>query len=161
MDSPELGFKMAVVARRVKNPYVNDMVTRFRSCSGTQVILARNAVRETIRWLKAGNVTTMLIDHRVMEGGLRVPFFGRPAYTSSLPAVLALRYSIPVHCARCWKDGDTIRLQFERKMDFSGLEQSQEGVAEATQRMNRVIEGWIRERPELWLWIHNRWKGAD
>lgn len=151
-------FNTAVIARRVKNPYVNDLVTRIRSADGTKVILSRNGAREAIRWLRQGNLLAILIDHRVTEGSLQIPFLGRLASTTSLPGILALRYSIPVHPVHCWRQGSKIKIQISPAMDFSDLAQSEEGIFEAACRMNKVVEDWIKERPEAWLWIHNRWK---
>ncbi len=155
---PLSGFNTAVVARRVKNPWVNAWVTKIRSCQGVRVILARDAARESIRWLKGGNLLAVLIDHRVADGGLQVPFFGRPAWTTGLPALLALRYKVPVHMVRAWREGDRVQVRVEPALDFAGLGTSEADIIEATLRMNRVVERWVRERPEAWLWIHNRWK---
>ncbi|OGR80118.1 MAG: hypothetical protein A3I11_04850 [Elusimicrobia bacterium RIFCSPLOWO2_02_FULL_39_32] len=155
---PFSGFKTAVIARRVKNPYVNDLVTKIRSADGVKVILSRNGVREGIRWLKEGNLLAILIDHRVKEGGLQIPFFGRLASTTSLPAILSLRYAIPVHLVRSWKEKSKIKIHISPAMDFSDLSQSEADIFEATCRMNKVVEDWIREQPQRWLWIHNRWK---
>ncbi len=155
---PSSGFQMAVVARRIKNPYVNDLITSIRCGSGSQVIVARDAVRESIRWLKKGGMLAILMDHRISEGGLKVPFFGRDAYTTSLPALLALRYKVPVHMAYCIMEGDKFKLQVTPAIDFSDLEPNEQGIYNATLRMNRGIEEWVKPRPELWLWIHDRWK---
>lgn len=157
---PYTGLEMAVVARKVKNPMVNDWVTKIRTTDGVKVIFSRNAVRESIQWLKQGRALSVLIDHRVTEGGLMVPFFGRPAFTSSFPAILALRYSIPVHPAHCWREGEKVIIQIAPALDFQGLTACEEHILEATQRMNAVVEEWVRRRPEHWLWIHNRWKDA-
>lgn len=162
----ELGFKFwpwkkiktAAIARRVKNPLVDDWATKIRTADGVKVIVSRNGVREAIRWLKEGNQLAVLIDHRVTEGGLQVPFFGRPASTTSLPGILALRYKIPVHLFRCWREGNKVRFQIYPAMDFSDLPQNEAGIEQATLRMSRVVEEWVRERPQDWLWIHNRWK---
>lgn len=158
---PFSGFQTAVIARRTKNPWVNDLVTRIRSCEGMKVILSRDAVRESLRWLKQGNLLAVLIDHNVTEGGLKIPFFGRPAYTTSLPAILALRYGIPVHPVYCWREGDLAKIHIAPGLDFSDLTSNEADISEATLRMNAVVESWIRERPECWLWIHNRWKISD
>ena len=155
---PSCGFETAVVARRVKNPLVDHFVTVIRSAHGVRVIHARDAVRQAIRWLKDGRLLAILIDHRVTEGGLMVPFFGRPASTTSLPAILALRYSIPVHMVRCWRQNAKVKIHIDPAIDFSDLSQNEEGILEATKRMSAVVEGWVRERPKDWLWIHNRWK---
>ncbi len=155
---PMCGFKTAVVARRVKNPWVNDFVTGIRECGGVKVLLSRDAVRESVRWLKQGGALAVLVDHRVAEGGLSVPFFGRPALTTGLPALLALRYKVPVHPAHCWRENGKVKVHVAQKMDFDGLEANERDIAAATLRMNEVVENWVRKRPEAWLWIHNRWK---
>lgn len=155
---PSRGFKFAVVARKVKNPYVNDFVTRIRSSHGVHVIFSRDAVRESIRWLKQGNLLAVLVDHRVNEGGLQTPFLGRPALTTSLPAVLALRYRIPVHPVHCWRENGKVIIHADPAMSFQDLPPTEIHLAEATTRINQVVEQWILKRPEAWLWIHNRWK---
>ncbi len=155
---PSMGIKFAVVARRVRNPYVNKLVTLIRETDGVRVILSRDAVRESIRWLKQGNVLGMLIDHRVREGGLNVPFLGKPALTSSLPAILALRYAIPVYPAFCVREGNKLKVKILPAINFSGFKDKREDIQAATLRMNQVAENWIKANPQEWLWIHNRWK---
>ncbi len=157
---PFSGFRTAVVARRVKNPFVNEFVTKIRSCEGVRVIPARDAVRESIKWLKNGNLLAVLIDHRVTEGGLKIPFFGRNAFTTTLPAILALRYGVPVHPVHCWREEDRVKVHVAPPLDLSDLSVNELDIIQATKRMNAVVESWVRERPEAWLWIHNRWKGA-
>jgi KDO2-lipid IV(A) lauroyltransferase len=152
------GFPLAVIGRRIKNPFVNDFVSRRRSNCNITVFLHKQAVRESIRWLKNGGVVGMLIDQRITDGGMRVPFLGRPAHTTGMPALLALRLGCPVHPVNCWREEGRIRLKVWPAMDFAGLAASEAGIAEATARLNRVVEGWVRERPPMWLWIHDRWK---
>lgn len=154
---PQCGFETAVVARRIKNPWVNDWVTRVRESGGVKVFLARDAFRESLRWLKQGKLLAILVDHRIPDG-ISVPFFGRPALTTPLHAVLGLRYGVPVHPVHCWREGGRVKVHIAPAMDFTGLSPTESGIAEATLRMNSVVESWIRERPEAWLWIHNRWK---
>jgi Kdo2-lipid IVA lauroyltransferase/acyltransferase len=152
------GFPLAVVARRMKNPYVNDFVTRVRSHLNIQVFLHKNAVRESIRWLKQGRVLGLLIDQRITEGGVRVPFLGRPAHTTSMPALLALRLGCPIHPVHCWREPDGLHLRVDPAMDLAGLSAREDDITRLTAAMTGVVESWVRERPPLWLWIHNRWK---
>lgn len=156
---PFSGFRTAAIARRIKNPYVNDFVNRVRQTNGSQILLARNAFRESVRYLKNGKLLAMLIDQKIIEGGIQAPFLGRPAYTTSLPAILAFRYSVPIHPTHCWREGEKIVVHIAPPMDFSDLFQKENKIYEATLRMNRVIEDWVKERPEMWFWVHNRWKG--
>ncbi|MGQ0644614.1 MAG: lysophospholipid acyltransferase family protein [Elusimicrobiota bacterium] len=152
------GFPLAVIARRIKNPYVDAFINRVRAHFNVKVFLHKNAVRESMRWLKQGNVLGLLIDQRITDGGLRTPFFGRPAHTTGLPALLALRQNVPVHPVHVWREDGRLRLRVDPAMDFSGLSAKESDIAEATARMNAVVESWVRENPPLWLWIHDRWK---
>jgi Kdo2-lipid IVA lauroyltransferase/acyltransferase len=103
-------------------------------------------------------MVVVLMDHRVREGDLQVPFLGRPAYTTGFPAIVALKGEVPIHFMRCFREGNNVRVQFTPAMDFSDLPHGKEGILPATKKMNAVWENWIKEKPEPWLWIHNRWK---
>jgi len=149
---------MAVIARRIKNPFVDAFINRTRSHLGVRVIYHREAVRESIRWLKQGKALGLLFDQRITEGGVKVDFFGRPAHTTSLPALLAIRLGSPLLPVHCWRDGGKICLRVDTPVDVSDIAPDQEGLVRLTARMTAIVEDWIRERPPMWLWIHNRWK---
>ena len=152
------GIPIEIVARRIKNPYVDALVTHYRTIHGTQIILSKNAARNTLRALKEGKMVGILMDHHVREGGLTIPFLGRMANTTSLPALLALHLGVPVHFIRGWHEGEKIKMEILPAMNFAGISNSSEGIKKVTQMMNKVFEDWIREKPENWFWIHNRWK---
>jgi KDO2-lipid IV(A) lauroyltransferase len=152
------GCRLAVIARRMKNPWVNDFVNGIRARRGANMLMHRNAVRESLRWLKSGGVVGLLIDQRITDGGLQVPFFGRPAHTTGLGAILALRRGSPVLPVHSWREGGRLHVRVDPPLDVSGLEPDSAGVQELTERMTRCVEAWTRERPGHWLWIHDRWK---
>lgn len=151
-------YPLAVIARRIKNPFVDAWVTAIRARFGVTVISHREAVKESLKWLRKGHVLGMLFDQRITAGGVSVNFFGRPAPTTILPALLALKVQCPVHPVSLWRRKGQIHAVVEPAMDLSGLPSGEAGVLAATQRMSEVVEGWVRHRPDLWLWIHNRWK---
>jgi Kdo2-lipid IVA lauroyltransferase/acyltransferase len=152
------GLPLAVIARRMKNPFVNDFISRLRSRLNITVFMHKNAVRESIRWLKQGKVLGLLIDQRITDGGVKVPFFGRDAHTTTMPALLALRLGCPVHPVHCWRENGRIKIRVSPAMNVSGLSTKEEDIVEFTARMTSVVEQWARERPPMWLWIHDRWK---
>jgi KDO2-lipid IV(A) lauroyltransferase len=149
---------LAAVARRMKNPYMNDYVTRVRSHFKVNVLMHKQAVRESIRHLRSGGTLGLLIDQRITDGGLQVPFFGRPAATTGMAALLALRLGVPVHPVNSWRENGRMHVEFGPALDLSAYEPTADGIARATALMTSVLESWIRLRPEQWLWIHNRWK---
>ncbi|HRY29543.1 MAG TPA: lysophospholipid acyltransferase family protein [Elusimicrobiota bacterium] len=152
------GCPVGVIARRMKNPYVNDFLTRLRSRLQVRVFMHKQAVQESIRWLKKGNLLGVLFDQRITDGGVSVPFFGRPAHTTTLPALLALRLGCPLHPVHCWREDDRLRIHIGPPVDVSGLRPVEEDIRRLTERLNGVVEEWVRRRPPMWLWIHNRWK---
>jgi KDO2-lipid IV(A) lauroyltransferase len=100
----------------------------------------------------------MLIDQRLARG-IVLPFFGRPALTNPLAAKFARQYDCPVHGARAIRRPDG-RLYLEMTPEIE-MPRDADGLIDirgATIRMNEIIEGWIREYPEQWFWVHNRWR---
>jgi len=152
------GLRLASVARRIKNPLVDEFVTGVRRRFGAGVILHRNAVRESVRWLRSGGALGLLFDQRITEGGISVPFFGRPARTTGLPALLALRYGYPVHPLHSYRENGRLIIECQPAMDIPSAPPTPENLRSLTRRMTGVVEEWIRRHPSQWLWIHNRWK---
>jgi KDO2-lipid IV(A) lauroyltransferase len=149
------GLSIAAVARRMKNPYVNDYLTRIRSSHGVNLFLHKNAVREGMRWVKGGNVLGLLIDQRITAGGTAVTFFGRPAFTTTMPALLAFRTGAAVHGLRSWRESGRLKISITPAMDMDAFNGD---AAAATAAMTAELERWIRAAPAYWLWMHDRWK---
>jgi len=152
------GLPLAMIARRTKNPHVNAFITAIRERFGARVFLHKNAVRESLRWLKSGNVLGLLFDQRITDGGLISPFFGRPAHTTGLPALLALRVRCPVHPIATWREKGKIFIKIGPAMEIPDAPPTSENIAALTDRMNVLVETMVRDHPTQWLWIHNRWK---
>ncbi|HJO69829.1 MAG TPA: lauroyl acyltransferase, partial [Rhodospirillales bacterium] len=53
--------------------------------------------------------------------------------------------------------GAHFRLVISPPLAFEKTGARQADVARAMARVNAIIEGWVRETPEQWLWLHNRW----
>ncbi|WP_309139623.1 hypothetical protein [Siccirubricoccus sp. G192] len=114
-----------------------------------------------IRMLEAldeGKHVGMLVDQRFGRGP-RVPFFGRPAASNPLIARLARRFDCPVHGARAIRlPGGRFRLELTEAVTLPRDASGRVDVEAATALMNRIIEGWVREYPGQWLWMHRRWR---
>jgi KDO2-lipid IV(A) lauroyltransferase len=107
--------------------------------------------RQALSLLSKGKRLGMLIDQK-MNDGIAVPFFGRDAMTAPALARFAQRYECPAVPVRLERlGGARFRVSFLPPLDITGSD------TEVMARANRIIEAWIRERPEQWLWIHRRW----
>ena len=100
----------------------------------------------------------MLIDQRFGRGP-KVEFLGRPTAANPLLARLARRFDCPLHGARAIRlPGGRFRLELTEAITLPRDARGQVDVPAATQLMNDIVAGWIREHPGQWLWQHRRWR---
>lgn len=149
---------VTLIYRHANNPYVDRMILDLRAYHSADSIPKgpKGAVRLG-RVLKEKRSLAMLVDQK-MNQGVAVPFFGREAMTAPAVAELALRYGmllIPIRVIRtkgCHFNGYVYPPLTYTK---TGDKQADE-LAILTQ-INQLLEGWIREYPAQWFWVHQRW----
>jgi KDO2-lipid IV(A) lauroyltransferase len=154
-----LGMPIALVARPLDNNYLEKMLASLRGASGNSIIYKRNAVRAMVKALRSGIGAGIMIDQDARDSGVFVPFFGRPASTTPTLALLAIRTAapvIPMHSVP-GQDGSWV-VTYGPPVHVNSEAEREEEVLRLTAHCTSILEGWIRERPELWLWMHRRWK---
>jgi Kdo2-lipid IVA lauroyltransferase/acyltransferase len=149
---------LTILFRLPKNSLVaEDLMERRAELMGNLVPSRLGTTFEIAGVLSKGGHVGMLVDQR-RHGSPLMPFFGRPAATSTLFARLAREYDCPVHGVRTIRlPGDNFRIELTPPIDLPRDEEGLIDVMAATAKINEIIEGWIREYPEQWLWLHNRW----
>jgi KDO2-lipid IV(A) lauroyltransferase len=150
---------MAVLARPLDNPLLHDLLESVRTATGNAVIYRRGAIRRVLRALDANQAVAFLIDqHMQPADAVYVDFFNRPAATTSALAALALRTGAPVVpvFALPLPDG-RFRMVYEHAVEPPRPD-SEHSITEFTQRCTDVLEMYVRRYPELWLWMHRRWR---
>ena len=150
----------AVVARPLDNPALDRRLVSFRASTGNIVIYKQRALSQVLRNLHEGRTVGIVVDQNVQaKDGIFVRFFGRPASTTTVAAALALKTGCPIVPARCvLRANGRYRMVYGPPVEWSGSGRRAEDVADLTQTIASVIEGWVRETPEQWLWLHRRWK---
>lgn len=153
---------LSVVFRPPNNPHAAELVRRIRAeAHGREGGLLPSGIEgalAAVDVLERGEHLGMLVDQRFRRGVL-VPFFGRPAQTGTVLAKLARRFGCPVHAARVERlGGARFRVSLTPPLDIPRTEDAEADIAETMRRVTAVIEGWVRERPDQWLWLHRRWK---
>jgi KDO2-lipid IV(A) lauroyltransferase len=151
---------VTAIARPIKNPLVDQWVFRKRTAGGLNIILHRQAVKAGLRTLRQGGVFGILPDQNLYTGGVFVDFFGRPAATTPLPALLHDRTDAPVILCHCLREGRRFRLTFEAPLRFPEVIDMDRRMVVHTQIVADAIEALIRRHPDQWFWLHNRWKRA-
>ena len=153
---------MSVVARALDNPHLDALLERVRSRTGNSVIYRRGGLRRIMRALGANQIVALLIDQHVQAAdAVYVEFFNRPAATTSALAALALRTGAPVIPALALPIGSgRYKLIYEHPVEPPRPDDPDQ-VREFTQRCTDVLEMYVRRYPELWLWMHRRWRDVD
>jgi KDO2-lipid IV(A) lauroyltransferase len=150
---------IAVMARPLDNPKLHEWLERLRTMTGNRVIYRQGALRRVLREVSANNGVAILIDQHIHTSeAVSVDYFGRPAATTSALAALALRTGaavIPVFALPL--PGGRYRFIYEHPVEPPPPD-SADPVREFTQRCTDVLEMYVRRHPELWLWMHRRWR---
>jgi KDO2-lipid IV(A) lauroyltransferase len=155
------GTPLNVIYRALDNPLLDRLVSRYRSLSGNRLIEKKESARGILAALARNETVGILADQNTLpEEGVFVQFFGIPACTTAGIARIALRSGAAVVPAFCvWeKELRKFRIVYARELEFPVNGDTERDVQAATQQMASVIENYVRQYPDQWLWIHRRWK---
>lgn len=157
------GSRMArlnIIVRELDNKLVERRLLRLRRSLGASVIYKNQAAHRVLQALRRNEITAILIDQNVLRReGVFVDFFGRPASTTPALAAFHLRTGAPLLPLVCFTAPDgSYRLRLGRPLAFQPSGRKAADVLKITQLCTKIIENQIREKPELWLWFHDRWR---
>lgn len=149
----------AVLYRRPNIAGINEWLTKSRAVSmGELIPTGLDAPVKLAKALKRGAHVGMLVDQHFSRG-VDVTFFGRPAKANPLLARLARHFNGPIHGTRVVRlPGNRFRAELTDEIAPARDAQGEIDVAGTMQIVTGVIEGWVREQPEQWLWLHRRWR---
>jgi len=161
LQNPMLWRPISVIARPLDNPKLHHMLERIRTATGNTVIYKQGAVRKMLRDLSANRGVAALIDqHMQSPDAVFIDFFGRAAATSSMVAALAARTGARVVPSFSFPaPGGRYRFVYEAPLDPPS-DETPEALRAFTQRCSDRIEARVREHPDLWLWVHRRWRNT-
>ena len=153
-----LGVPITALYRPPRNPFVGAELERRRYFVEKLVASNRGAALQVAGALMRGSHIGVIIDQRIAEGPA-IRFFGRPALSNPIVGLLARHFECPVHGARSIRlPGGRFLAEMSPPLE---LPRDAKGRvdADATNRLvHGMIESWVREHPEQWLWVHDRWR---
>lgn len=155
------GHWLHVVMRPMDNPYLDRLLQSYRTMHGNKVVPKDDFVRGLLAAMRAGETVGILMDTNMTPPqGVFVDFFGIPACTASGLARMALRTDAAVVPGfTIWDEAlGKYRLRFDPPIELVRTGDLEADIVANTQKFNNVIEEYVRQYPEQWLWVHRRWK---
>ena len=152
----------AVLYRRPNNPAIDKWLHDTRAAAmGTLIPTGLDAPMKLANALERGTHVGMLVD-QYYSRGVDVAFFGRRTKANPLLARLARHFDCPIYGLRVVRlPGHRFRPELTEQVQPVRDAEGKVDIAGTTQAVMSVIEGWIREYPEQWLWLHRRWRPED
>jgi Kdo2-lipid IVA lauroyltransferase/acyltransferase len=153
------GLDAAVLYRPPNIASVDRVIREMRaSRMGTMIPTSRDAPLKLAHALQNGQHVAMLVD-QWFTTGVDVTFFGRKTKANPLLARLLRQVECPIHGVRIIRlPGHRFRAELSEEVNPVRNAEGQIDVQGTMQAITSVIEGWIREYPEQWLWLHRRWR---
>jgi KDO2-lipid IV(A) lauroyltransferase len=152
------GYPIATVAKPLYDPRLTLWLHEWRTIHGLKIIWhdRNNVGKSILRVLRQNSLMAFLIDQDTNTPGDFVPFFGRPAFTPTVPAALALRTGAPVIV--CWhhRRAKHHKITVER-VRYMPTGDAKSDVLALTAMLTTRLESIIRSVPEQWVWLHKRW----
>jgi len=150
------GISLCAIYRPLNNIFLNGMMEKIR-----KKYICKNQIKKGIGGLKKliffknkKFSTALMIDQRVSEG-IFSEFFNQKALTTTIPAQLIKKYNIPVVPVSIERiNGINFKITIEEPLNFA----ENESIQTITDSLNKILEKMILNKPEQWIWSHNRWK---
>ncbi len=150
-----------IVVKQYPNKGVHAFISSCRESHGAKMVGNKMVAVHVIRALKKKGIVAFLVDHSALRHeALNIDFLGAPAAVNMGPALLAIRGEamiVPIFLVR---DVDGYVLHVQKMLDTTTLEGSREEKVEYVSKFyTEAVEKIVRQYPEQWFWMHNRWKG--
>ena len=154
------GFRTYTVARTLDNPYLDRLVARIRESMGQRLLPKTDSAGQADEVLQTGGILALLGDQHAGRKGCVVDFLGRPASCHKALALFALLNRAPLLVATCTRADRPFHFCMRMEAIVNPADNPDEygSVEDLTQFYNDVLARRIRQQPEQYWWLHDRWK---
>jgi KDO2-lipid IV(A) lauroyltransferase len=153
------GLDAAILFRRPNIQSADRAIERIRAVKmGTLIPAGREAPLKLAQALQDGKHVAMLVD-QYLTNGVEVTFFGRKTTANPMLARLRRQVECPIHGTRIIRlPNNRFRAELSEEVKPAFDASGQIDVRGTMQAITAVVEDWVREYPEQWLWLHRRWR---
>ncbi len=160
-DAVAARFPLSVIAAPLEPEAINDMIVRLRRRMNIKTIVRGKpgAVKELIRSFKENRILGLLIDQDTDVEGAFVDFMGRPAWTPTAAAQMAIKFGAPVVFGTIQRQPDGRHvITVDGPLALMRTGNDEEDIRTNTALFTKMIENVILRNPEQWVWMHRRWR---
>lgn len=155
----QTGRKFSVVVKPQRNTLVDEWMNKARTKWNNDVVPLGISIRNIVSVLHKKGIVAMVADQRGPEESIKLEFFGRKTSVHTGPAVLALKMKSPIIYGITVRQPDNSYKAVIDEISQENLPDNfDDKVKVLTDRMLKYLEKKIRQNPEQWFWMHNRWK---
>ena len=160
--SAAIGLSFSSVARRIDNPYINDLIFGVRQRAGQRMIYKRGAAEQVAKVLENNEAVSIVGDQDAGLKGLFVDFFGRPASTFKSIGLMAMQYNAPIAVICCRRLDGLFNFEIcnQRMIEPDEWSDKDDPLRWITQEYTTALETAVRAQPDQYFWVHRRWKHA-
>lgn len=159
MTQVQFDADLDITYRAPNNPYIDKILHNARNIDGRVRAhpKSRESGRKIMQVLKNGGLLAIMIDQKYNEGEA-VPFFGRPAMTNPVAFQLAQRFDVPLIPTSCVRTGGSnFTITFHDPLPTHDAAGEKRPLEDMMCDGNLMLEDWIKNNPEQWIWLHKRW----
>ncbi len=154
------GQRCHVVVRPLDNRFLDGFLERLRTWTGNETVPKQKAMGRLLRLMKSKEIVGILLDQNMAwQEGVFVDFFGELACTNTGMTAVALRTGAPVvPVFNVRQEDGRYRVIFEPEVPLIQTGDKDKDLQKNTERFTSIIERYVRNHPDHWLWVHQRWK---
>ena len=156
MHIEKSGIDLAAIYRPLNNKFLNPIMERIRKkyiCK-KQIKKGISGTKELLQNFKNGTSIALMIDQRVSQG-IKSNFFNKEALTTTIPAQFVKKFNskiVPIYIERI--KNSNFKLKIYEPLNFD----KNDTLEKITLDLNKILEKMIINKPDQWIWTHNRWK---
>jgi KDO2-lipid IV(A) lauroyltransferase len=155
---PHFGYLLNIIIRSLDNRLLNTFINRRRTAFNAKIMDRKNGYYQSCKALRNNEVIALLVDQNQAKGGIFIPFFGKLAATARGAASLARRTNASVMFTYVYRNSDnshTLTFEEAKVIDYKSIK---DFINLNTKKFSDYFEALIKEKPEQWLWFHDRWR---
>lgn len=146
------------IGRPIRNRALYDWIVKLREKNGGTIVSPKEAIRKSLQSLKKSCFVGVVGDQGMPDAGYSSLFFGLRAWTSPIAAILAYRTGSPILVAITKREKGRYCITYSDPIWPNRQASQEQEIPRLMEASLSLLEESIREKPEEWLWQHNRWK---